>query len=98
MINQILPKDVPTSKKDENKEHEQQKCQSSKLSGPNNTKEFKNKSSRNQRKKDKDNARTQEIKDLFKDNEVQDIKNISANQEISKKVDILTGLFTNPEF
>ena len=60
--------------------------------------EFKNKSSRNQRKKDKDNARTQEIKDLFKDNKVQDIKNVSANQIISKGVDILEGLFTNPEF
>ena len=43
MINHILPKDVPTSKKDENNEHVQQKCQSSKFSGPDYIKEFKNK-------------------------------------------------------
>ena len=29
---------------------------------------------------------------------VQDIKNVFANQEIVKRLDILKGLFTNPEF
>ena len=44
------------------------------------------KSSKTQRKKAKANAKAQEIKNLF------------GNQEPTKKDDILKGLFTNPEF
>ena len=85
MFNHLLPKDVPTSKKDENNEHVQQKCQSSKFSGQDNIKEFKNKSKNIHKnlKSDKDSG-------LFTKSKF--------NPQPSNHNNIAKGMFANLEF
>jgi len=85
VFNHILPKDEPTSKKDENNEHVQQKCQSSKFSGPDNIKEFKNKSKNTHK-----NLKSTKDSGLFTQSEF--------NPQLSSDNNIAKGIFANLEF